>query len=316
MIVDKQNQSIEAMASNITEQNEQIASIRLQYNELLSRISDIADITTSGESSYASVNLLDVNIGQPISIKIHPILENIDYLYPYNTLYLSSTLYSRSPVLRFTNTETNEVFEWTLPTNLWYYDSTHYDELELSYGDGTNSTVTVTRKCKINADTTISLLSTPTTETYAYPSSLILTDGDYTISLINNTTGYLYVQLMAKNIYTTQFYTKAETNTLIDQTASDITLSVNQTLSNYSTTNQMNTAINLKAGEITSSVSQTYETKANAQTNYSQITQTTDGLTTAVSQKVGNNEVISKINQSSEAISINANRISLSRQNN
>lgn len=316
LIVDKQNQSIEAMASNITEQNEEIASIRLQYNELLSRISDIADITTSGESSYASVNLVGVNTSQPISIKIHPILENICFLYPYSGLYPSSTLYSKSRKLRFTNTETNEIFDWVLPTDLWYYDGTHYDELELAYGDGTNSSVTVTRKCKINADATISLLSTPTTETYAYPTGLVLTDGDYTISLVDNTTGYLYVQLMAKNIYTTQFYTKAETNTLIDQTASDITLGVSQTLSNYSTTNQMNTAINLKAGEITSSVSQTYETKANAQTNYSTINQTINGVEIEVGQKYNtsdftNAKITAKINDGTSNVKIDADKIDL-----
>lgn len=283
LVVDKQNQVIEGVASQVSDQNEQIAIIRLQYNELLSRISDIADITTSGESSYASVNLVDVNASQPISIKIKPIIENICYLYPYSGLYPSSTLYPKSRTLRFTNTTTSEVFDWVLPADLWYYDSNTYDELELSYGDGTNSSVIVTRRCKINADGTISALATPTTETYAYPSEILLTDGDYTINLIDNTTGYLYVQLMAKNIYTTQFYTKAETNSIISQTASSIDLSVDTKLSNYSTTMEMNSAIALTAGEINQTVS----------------------------QKVGNNEIISKINQTPEQITINASKLNL-----
>ena len=271
------------MSSQITEQNEEIASIRIQYNEIVSKISDVADITTSAEDTDASVNLTDINASQPISIKIHPIVENICYLYPYSGLYPSSTLYSKSRTLRFTNTTTNEIFDWIIPTDLWYFDSNTYDELELSYGDGSNSSVIVTRKCKINADNSVSILATPTTETYAYPSDLVLTDGNYTVSLIDNTIGYLYVQLMAKNIYTTQFYTKAETNSIISQTANQINLGVSQTLSNYSTTNEMNSAITLKANEINS----------------------------VVSQKVGNNEVISKINQTPEAITINANKISL-----
>ena len=243
LMVDKQNQAIEGVITRVDGQDEQIATIRLQYNELLSRISDIADITTSGESSYASVNLTDVNASQPIDIKIHPISENICYLYPRNNLYPSDILYPRSRTLRFTNTDTSEVFDWIIPTDLWWYDNTTYDELELNYGDGTNSSVIVTRKCQINADGSVSVLATPTTETYPYPSWLVLTDGDYTISLIDNSTGYLYVQLMAKNIYTTQFYTKAETNTLVNQTANSITSGVNQTLTNYSTTQQTNTTI-------------------------------------------------------------------------
>lgn len=282
LIVDKQNQVIEGVVSNVEDQNEQIAEIRLQYNELLSRISDIADITTSGESSYGRVNLTDVNASQPISIKIYPIGENISYLYPYNGLYPSDTLYMKSRTLRFTNTTTSEVFDWVLPTDLWYYDNTTYDELELSYGDGTNSNVIVTRRCQINADGTTSTLATPTTETYAYPSYLMFTDGDYTAELIGYNAGYLYVQLMAKNIYTTQFYTKAETNSVINQKADEINLGVTQTLSNYSTTNQMNSAINLKANEITSTVSETYATKTTTNQLSTRIGQTAKGISLTV----------------------------------
>lgn len=313
LIVDKQNQTIEGVVSHVDEQDEQIATIRLQYNELLSRISDIADITVSGESTEASVPLSDVNASQPISIKIHPIVQNISYLYPHNSLYPttqyypakaglkpsntltpSSTLtpstgypeqnikYPKSRTLRFTNSDTDEVFDWILPTDLWYLNSTTYDELELSYGDGTNSNVIVTRKCQIDSDGTISALTTPTTETYAYPSTLLLTDGDYTVSLVDNTMGYLYVQLMAKNIYTTQFYTKAETNSLVSQTAGSIDLSVDQKLSNYSTTNEMNSAINIKANQITSSVSETYATKTTTNQLSSRISQTAKDITLSV----------------------------------
>ena len=283
LIVDKQNNAIEGMSSQITNQNEQIASIRLQYNEILSKISDVTDITVSGESSDASVSLQSVNASQPISIKIHPIVENISYLYPYSGIYPSSTLYSKSRKLRFTNTTTNEIFDWVLPTDLWYYDSSTYDELELSYGDGTNSIVTVTRKCEINVNNTVSVLSTPTSETYSYPNDLLLTNGDYTVSLIDNNTGYLFIQLMAQNIYTTQFYTKAETNSIISQTSSQINLGVSQTLSNYSTTNEMNSAITLKANEITSTVSNTYATKTTANQLSSRISQTAKGISLSVS---------------------------------
>ena len=46
------------------------------------------------------------------------------------------------------------------------------------------------------------------------------------------------------------------------------------------------------------------------------IKQTTDAISSTVSQKVGNNEIISKINQSAEKVQVNADKISLSRQNN
>lgn len=282
LIVDKQNQAIEAVVSNVSEQDQKIAQITLDYNELLSRISDISDITTSGESSYASVPLANVNTSQPITVKVHPIGSSIDYVYPYNTLYPSDTLYPKEPTLRFHNSTTSEDFDWPLPTSLWYYDANTYDELEMSYGDGTNSNVIVTRRCAISSSNVVSALETPTTETYEYPDWLVLSDGDYTVSLLGYNSAYLYVQLMAKNIYTTQFYTKAESNSLIEQTASSIDLSVNQKLSNYSTTSEMNAAIDIKANQITSTVSSTYATKATTNTLSSRIGQTAKAISLSV----------------------------------
>ena len=217
-------------------------------------------------------------------------------LKPSNTLTPSNSLvpstgypeqniiYPKKRILRFENTTTNEIIDYELPEDLLYYNNNNYDEFTLNYGDGTPLTkiCQVTKKCKYNADGTIGLLTTPETHTYTYP-SIQLTDGDYTISILSYNSGYIFARLMAKNIYTTQFYTKAETNSIINQTASDITLGVSQTLSNYSTTNEMNSAINIKANEINQTVS----------------------------QKVGNNEIISKINQTPEQITINANKLNL-----
>lgn len=282
IIVDKQNQVIEGVSSRVNEQDEKIATIRLQYNEIMSKVSDIADITTSGETTYALLNLNNVNSSQPINIKIHPIIDNISYLYPKDSLYPDDYLYSTIRTLRFTNTRTNEIFDWELPTDLWYYDSTTYDELELSYGDGSDSNVIVTRRCGIDNTGTIYPLTTPVSETYSYPSHLLLSDGDYEIKLLSYSTAYLYVQLMASNIYTTQFYTKSETNSIIDQKANNIELGVNQKLSNYSTSEEMNSAINIKANEISSTVSETYATKTTTNTLSSRISQTAKDITLQV----------------------------------
>ena len=125
---------------------------------------------------------------------------------------------------------------------------------------------------------------TPETETFTYP-LIELTEGDYTITIPYALTTHIYARLMAKNIYTSQFATKVEVNSKITQTAQDITLQTNKKLENYSTTTEMNSAITVKANEINS----------------------------VVSTKVGENEIISKINQSAEQVKINANKISLER---
>ena len=92
---------------------------------------------------------------------------------------------------------------------------------------------------------------------------------------------------MAQNIYTTQFATRAEVSSEINQTATEIRTDVSAT---YSTKTDLSQA----------------ETRLN-----STIEQTATEITTQVSSKVGNNEVISKINQSAEQISISANKINL-----
>ena len=84
----------------------------------------------------------------------------------------------------------------------------------------------------------------------------------------------------------------------------------------YATNVAMDSEIKQTAQEINLSVSKTYTTKEELTTAKSEIKQTTDNITSTVSKKVGNDEIISKINQSSEAVTIDANKISLKRKRN
>lgn len=313
LIVDKQNQTIESIVNNVTEQNNKISQITQTVDEINSKIQDIADITTYGESDRAEVELTDINESEPIMIKVHPTTTNISYLYPRDNLYPSDTQYMPNRIIRFTRTyEENgetltENIDYELPDDLLRYSDTVYDEFYLAYD---SQTCQVIKRCAYNADGTVRALGTEITTDYSYP-TIILGDGDYSISLLGYDFAYIYTRLMTKNIYTTQFYTKVETDSRINQKANEINLGVNQTLTNYSTTNEMNSAITLKANEITSTVSSNYETKNSAQYNYSQLRQTDSSISSTVATKVGKNEIISKINQSPEAVTINANKISL-----
>ncbi len=325
IMVDKQNQQISSVVSQVTEQNSKISQINQRVDEISSQISDIADITTYGESSYAEVALNDINTSEPIMLKVHPTVTNISYLYPHSNLYPSSNTFMTIRTIRFENLEKYQVtqdvlytgykqyfsydsqteeytllvagtdytvgtvisttvyehkyVDYELPDDLLMYSQDVYDEFYLDYN---SHTCQVTKRCAYNADGTVSELQSETTTDYTYP-TIELEDGNYKISILGYQYGYIYVRLMAKNIYTDQFYTKSETNTIVNQTASDITLSVDQKLTNYSTTSEMNSAINMKAGEISS----------------------------VVSTKVGKDEVISRINQSSESVTIDANKVSL-----
>lgn len=203
------------------EQNEKISKITQTTDEINSKISDIADITTSGESQQASVNLVKVNESEPIYIKIHPISEDISYLYPSNYLYPADDLYLMNRIIRFTNTDTNEVFDYELPDDLLYYDANNYDEFILNYD---SQTCSVIKRVEYNKDTNKNVLKT-SEETINYDFPIIaLTAGNYTISLPGYSSAYLYVQLMASNIYTTQFATKVEMSSEFSQTKESINL--------------------------------------------------------------------------------------------
>jgi len=335
VIVDRDTNLITQKVQEIDEQNQKISKITQTVNELNSKISDIADITTSAENLHGTVNLENINQSEPIYMRIYPTTESISYLYPSSSLYPGPNLFLKIRTLRFNNTTTNEYFDYILPDDLLYCNGT-YDEFILDYDS---------QKCVINkrvgydTDGNLYELENETTVEYNYP-KINLTDGNYTVSLLGYTNAYIQVRLMAQNIYTTQFATKAELNSEISQTSNEIKLSVDEKLNtyptktemnsaitmssnnitstvnskfgDYSTTTQMNSAISQKANEITSSVSKQYATKSELTTAKSEIKQTTDSITSTVSKKVGNNEIISKINQSAETVGINANKINLS----
>ena len=306
LIVDKQNQKIEALVTSNSDLQQKTAQLRIDVDKIEGEISDIADVTTTVEGN-GTIIAENINQSEPIYLQIYPQTNDVIPLYPSDTLYPNDTLFPHNREIIFKNTTDNTEIVYDLPCNLYYLDGT-YDEFILDYG--TQSCYCIHRIELINGVKTIK--ETPETETFTYP-LIELTEGDYTITIPYALTTHIYARLMAKNIYTSQFATKVEVNSKITQTAQDITLQTNKKLENYSTTTEMNSAITVKANEITSNVSQTYETKENATKQYASIKQTTDGITTEVGKKVGNNEIISKINQSAEQVKINANKISLER---
>lgn len=242
---DKNAGKIEDMISTVDGQNEKISKITQTTDEINSKISDIADITTSGESQQASVNLVKVNESEPIAIKIHPISEDISYLYPSDYLYPADDLYLMNRIIRFTNTDTNEVVDYELPADLLYYDANNYDEFILNYD---SQTCSVIKRVEYDKATNKNKLKT-TEETIScdeYP-TIALTAGNYTVSLPGYSNAYIYVQLMASNIYTTQFATKVEMNSEISQTKSDINLKVNELTK---TDNKMQGEIDVQSKQI------------------------------------------------------------------
>lgn len=82
-------------------------------------------------------------------------------------------------------------------------------------------------------------------------------------------------------------------------------------LKDYSTTTEMNTQINATAEGISAEVTRKLQSYSTTEQMNSAIRQTTDSINTEVSKKVNGDEIISKINQSAENVSIEANKINL-----
>ena len=168
----------------------------------------------------------------------------------------------------------------------------------------------VTRRLSLSEYGVLSVLDEPKIEELK-DLDIKLFEGDNYIYLMDMQGNKFYAEYLVKNDFNDIYATKNEMNSSIAQTAESIELSVNQKLTGYSTTQEMNSAITVKANEITSSVSKSYATKTELNTAKSEIKQTTDSITSTVSTKVGKTEIISSINQSAEAVQINANKISL-----
>ena len=82
-------------------------------------------------------------------------------------------------------------------------------------------------------------------------------------------------------------------------------------LKDYSTTTEMNTRINATAEGISAEVSRKLQSYSTTEQMNSAIRQTADSINTEVSKKVNGDEIVSKINQSAENVSIEANKINL-----
>ena len=171
----------------------------------------------------------------------------------------------------------------------------------------------------------------------------VLKDGYYTKSDVEShiTAAKDEISLGVSQVYETK-KTVSEKVAAAEKNANAAT---DEKLTEYSTTEEMKSAIDMKADEINLGVSKTYETKtsvsekitaanktaqdaanvaeknANAATDeklteYSTTTEMNaaikvkaDAIESTVSKKVGSNEIISKINQSAEKVSINASKI-------
>ena len=312
ILVDKQNQKITQLVNQNTEFETKLTQIEQNVDSLTQKVNNVTDFTrevnATGQAKLA--NTADI-LGSVLRLRI---FGNMNYVYPSETTYPSETLFPVGQYITIVAdkqpqgniSESAVATKIDLEEPLRYLNETVYDEF---YAE--NMILKLIRRVGLDSSGNM----------YALESEVVTEIGEIAIPTFKDNTyiyilehPYLsyYVQYLIDNAYIENFATKAELNSSIEQTSESITSTVNKTLENYSTTIEMNSEIKQKADSITSTVEKTYSTKEELNTAKSEIKQTTDSISSTVSKKVGNDEVISKINQSAESVGINADKIELS----
>lgn len=300
IIMDKVNKKLESVISEVDETSKKVTKIEQTVDSISQKVSDIEDLTRTAEEikTVTLENCIEANL---LELHIYGNNTVFNYLLLDDKLTLDDDLYLEGDDLISVTDKDNNIKTYSLGiTEALRQNNEVCDEFVLENGQAK-----VIRRVNKSG-------STKAKESVEDLGKLeiSLKEGTNTIT-INNYTAKIKAKYVIKSAYSDTFATKVEMNSEIKQTKESIDLSVNKKLEDYSTTTEMNSAISLKAGEITSSVSKTYETKENATKQYSNIKQTTDNITSVVGKKVGNDEIISKINQSAESVSIDAKKINI-----
>ena len=298
--IDQAEGKIEQLVEETSDQSQKLTKVEQTVDSISQKVSDIEDLTQTTEEikTVALANCIEGNL---LELHIYGNNTVFNYLLLDDKLTLDDDLYLEGDDLISVTDKDNNIKTYSLGiTEALRQNSEVCDEFVLENGQAK-----VIRRVNKSG-------STKAKESVENLGKLEipLKEGTNTIT-INNYTARIKAKYVIKSAYSDTFATKVEMNSEIKQTKESVDLSVNKKLEDYSTTTEMNSAISLKAGEITSSVSKTYETKENVTKQYSNIKQTTDNITSVVGKKVGNNEIISKINQSAESVTILASKLGL-----
>lgn len=119
-----------------------------------------------------------------------------------------------------------------------------YDSLVISKDESY-----IMRRLSLSEFYVLSVLEEPVKEVLA-EINIELFEGDNYIYLVDMTGNKFYAEYLIRNEFNDLYVIHSEMNTAIRETAKEIELSVNQKLTNYSTTEEMNAAIRLLADTI------------------------------------------------------------------
>ena len=241
LIVDKQNQKIEGVISQIGDRSEKTTTITADIDGLNSRVSQIEDITDETSSTTGTLVLKNCQKGPLLNLKIFGNNNVFKYLYPSDTLYPSNTLYpygdSRIIVTNFLDGSeigTSKTYELGVMDVLRQSGNIR-DEFILD-----QSRAKIIRR--INKDGSIK----DNEEIEELGEIHIDLEKGENVIQIQNYTAEMYCKYAIQSEYTDIFATKVEMNSSINQTAEEINLEVRKKVDE----NEVISKINQSAEEI------------------------------------------------------------------
>ena len=221
LIVDKQNQKIEGVISQIGDRSEKTTTITADIDGLNSKVSQIENITDETSSTTGTLVLENCQKGPLLNLKIFGNNNVFKYLYPSDTLYPSNTLYpygdSRIIVTNFLDGSeigTSKTYELGVMDVLRQSGNIR-DEFILD-----QSRAKIIRR--INKDGSIK----DNEEIEELGEIHIDLEKGKNVIQIQNYTAEMYCKYAIQSEYTDIFATKVEMNSEIKQTADSINLEV------------------------------------------------------------------------------------------
>ena len=273
--IDEENLKLTQLAQETTKNTEKLTKHEQTLESISDKVSSIEDLTNDVEG-IKTIALANCVEGKLLELHIYGNNIVFNYLYPDDTLYPNNDLYSFGDSrITVTDKDNNQTIYELGILDVLRSNNEVCDEFVLANGQA-KVIRRVNKSGTTKAKEKIEDLG---------KLEILLKEGNNTIT-IQNYTARINAKWAIKSDYTDVFATKVEMNSEIKQTADTITLETNKNLERYSTTEEMNSAITIKAEEINSEVR----------------------------KKVGNDEIISKINQSAEQVQIEAKKISLRRK--
>ena len=274
IIVDKQNQEIQALASKIIElSTTETGKGQVKFESATLGALDKLSITGNVKLVHPSSDKMG---GMNVKSGIYKsgMIKASSYKSVTKALYPSNDLYPLDTYL-IIKQEDKEVFRHRLPIKELNAIGNVSDEFVWQYNK-----MKLIHRIGVATNGDLYILPQEYEEDLG-ELEIVIPEGDGYFIFESFPYSIISITYMLKNEYTETFATKAE----------------------------LESEIKVTTDSITSTVSATFETKENANKQYSQIKQTTDSITSTVSKKIGSEEVVSSINQSAEEIQLKSNRL-------